>query len=221
MQAKGKLLPLLLGVFMSIIIVAAFAYAEPEATLGEAGRVVFFHIPAAWVAVLSFFLSMVSSVLYLRRGKAIDDHSAAAAAELGLVFTIIATITGAIFANLAWGTPWNWDPRETTIFVLLLIYLAYFALRTAIEEEDRRARLAAVYAIIAFITVPFLVFIIPRFYWTLHPDPLISSSGQASMHMSPRMLQVFLSSLLAFTGLFVWVFRLRVRIAQLRDRLRS
>lgn len=214
---KGKIFPLLLGVLMSLVIVAAFLYAEPEAILGDAGRVIFFHVPAAWVAVLSFFVSMVSSILYLKRSKVSDDHSAVAAAELGLTFTIIATITGAIFANLAWGTPWNWDPRETTIFVLMLIYLAYFALRSAVEEQDRRARLSAVYAIFAFITVPFLVFILPRVYWSLHPDPLITTGGQASMDMTPHMLQVFMTSLLAFTGLFVWVYRLQVRIAALRD----
>jgi heme exporter protein C len=218
---KGKLFPLLLGVFMTVVILAAFLYAEPEATLGEAGRIIFFHVPIAWVAVVSFFMSMISSVLYLRRGARVDDHGAVAAAELGLVFTVIATITGAMWANLAWGTPWNWDPRETTIFILMLIYLAYFALRAAVEEEDRQARLAAVYAIIAFVTVPFLVFIIPRFYWTLHPDPLINQSGQASMDMTPRMLQVFLASLLAFTGFYVWVYRLRVRLAVLADRLHA
>ena len=219
MPLKGKIFPLLLGVLMSIVIVAGFTYAETEATLGDAGRIVFFHIPAAWVAVLSFFLSMVSSILYLWRGKAIDDHGAVAAAELGLTFTIIATVTGAIFASLAWGTPWNWDPRETTIFVLLLIYMAYFALRSAVEDQERRARLSAVYAIFAFITVPFLVFILPRVYWTLHPDPLITSGGQASMAMTKKMLQVFMTSLLAFTGLFVWMYRLQIRIANLRDQL--
>ncbi len=217
MYLKGKVFPLLLGVLMSLVIVAAFLYAEPEATLGDAGRVIFFHVPTAWVAVLSFFVSMVSSILYLKRGKASDDHSAVAAAELGLTFTVIATISGAIFANLAWGTPWNWDPRQTTIFVLMLIYLAYFALRSAVDEQDRRARLSAVYAIFAFITVPFLVFILPRVYWSLHPDLLISTGGQASMSMTPHMLQVFMTSLLAFTGLFVWVYRLQVRIAALRD----
>jgi heme exporter protein C len=218
---KGKILPLLLGVAMTIIILGAFLYAEPEATLGEAGRVIFFHIPAAWVAVLAFFLSMVSSIQYLRLHRMDDDHGAVAAAELGLIFTVIATITGSIFANLAWGSPWNWDPRETTIFILLLIYLAYFALRAAIEEDERRARLSAVYAIVAFITVPFLVFIIPRVYWSLHPDPLISQSGQAGMDMTPRMLRVFLSALVAFTGLFFWMYRLQVRIARLHDRLQT
>lgn len=218
---KGKFLPLLLGLYMIVVIIAAFLYAEPEATLGDAGRVIFFHIPAAWVAVLAFFVSMLSSLLYLRRRRVDDDHSAVAAAELGLVFTVIATISGAIFANLAWGTPWNWDPRETTIFILLLIYLAYFALRAAVEEDDRRARLSAVYSIIAFVTVPFLVFIIPRFYWSLHPDPLISQSGQASMDMTPRMLRVFMASLLGFTGLFIWIYRLQMRIARLTDRVRE
>lgn len=219
MPLKGRWLAAGVGVLMTLVIVAAFLYAEPEATLGEAARVIFFHIPAAWVAVLAFFLSMVKSVQYLRQGRAIDDHGAVTAAELGLVFTVVCTITGSIFANLAWGSPWNWDPRETTIFILLLIYLSYFALRAAVEEEERRGRLSAVYAAVAFITVPFLVFIIPRVYWSLHPDPLISESGQASMHMTPRMLQVFLTSLVAFTGLFAWIYSLSQRIAQARDRL--
>jgi len=219
MLQRGRWLPAAVGVLMTLVVVAAFLYAEPEATLGHAGRVIFFHIPAAWVAVLAFLVSMVKSIQYLRRGLRMDDHGAVTAAELGLVFTAIATITGSIFANLAWGSPWNWDPRETTIFILLLIYLSYFALRAAVEEEERRGRLGAVYAIIAFMTVPFLVFIIPRVYWSLHPNPLISESGQAGMAMTPRMLQVFLASLVAFTGLFAWVYGLSQRIAQVRDQL--
>jgi heme exporter protein C len=219
MQVRSKLPLVLLGVVMVLVIAAAFLYAEPAEGLGEASRVVFFHIPAAWVAVLSFLVSAIMSIKYLRTTSRHDDHSAAAAAGLGLVFTLVATITGSIFANLMWGSPWNWDPRETTIFVLLLIYLAYFALRSAVEDEQRRGRLAAVYAIIAFVTVPFLVFILPRVLGGLHPDPVISSSGQVSLKMSPRMLQVFLSSLLAFTWLFALMYRLEVRVADAQDRI--
>ena len=219
MQAKSKLPLILLGLLMSMVIVAAFAYAPPAEGLGEASRVIFFHIPAAWVAVLSFFISMLMSIKYLRSSSRHDDHSATAAAELGLVFTVVATITGSIFANLMWGSPWNWDPRETTIFVLLLIYLAYFALRSAVDDEQRRGRLAAVYAIIAFLTVPFLVFVLPRVLGGLHPDPVISSSGKLSLKMSPRILQVFLTSLLAFTGLFALMYRIEVKVADLRDRI--
>lgn len=220
MEVRSKLPLVLLGLLMAVVIVGAFLYAPPAEGLGEASRVIFFHIPSAWVAVLSFFISMVMSIKYLRTSKRHDDNSAAAAAELGLVFTIVATITGSIFANLMWGSPWNWDPRETTIFVLLLIYLAYFALRSAIEDEQRRGRLAAVYAIIAFVTVPFLVFVLPRVLGGLHPDPVISSSGQVSLEMSARILQVFLTSLLAFTWLFAWIYRIEVKVADLRDRLR-
>jgi len=213
------MLPAAVGALMTLVILAAFLYAEPEATLGHAARVIFFHIPAAWVAVLAFFVSMIKSIQYLRYSRPLDDHGAVTAAELGLVFTVIATITGSIFANLAWGSPWNWDPRETTIFILLLIYLSYFALRAAVDEDERRGRLAAVYAIVAFITVPFLVFIIPRVYWSLHPDPLISQSGQVGLDMTPRMLQVFLTSLLAFTGLFAWMYDLSQRLARVRESL--
>ena len=78
---------------------------------------------------------------------------------------------------------WNWDPRQTSIFILLIIYGAYFLLRSAVEDEERRARMASVYSILAFISVPFLVFIIPRIYMSLHPDPLINVEGQLASLM--------------------------------------
>src|SRR5262249_21020265 len=87
------------------------------------------------------------------------------------VFCILATTTGAIFAQIVWGVFWNWDPRETSILVLLLIYAAYFALRSAIDDVDRKRRLAAVYNLFAAVTMPFLLFVAPRVAEsTLHPN---------------------------------------------------
>lgn len=210
MKHGGTILKILLLAWLSAVILAAFLYAPPDRTLGEAGRVIMFHIPVAWVTVLAFLVSCVYSVLFLRRRQLGDDLRAAASAQLGLVFAILATITGSIFARITWGSFWNWDPRETSIFILLLIYGAYFALRSAVEDEDRRARLSAVYAIVAFVTVPFLVFVVPRVYFSLHPD-IITPTG--SIQMGARTLQVFFASLAGFSGLYVWMYKVAVRFS--------
>lgn len=211
------ILKILLGAYMLLVIIAAFLYAPPALGLGEISRIIYFHVPLAWVSVLAYLVSMVNSIRYLRRPLAEYDFRAAVNAEIGLAFTLLATVTGAIFARGTWGVYWNWDPRQTSIFVLLLIYGAYLVLRSSIEDGEMRARLAAVYSIVAFISVPFLVFIIPRLYVTLHPDPIINQSGQ--LQMSARMMQVFLASLLGFTGVYWWIYHLQVCLYKVVDRL--
>jgi heme exporter protein C len=177
---------------------------------------VFFHVPTAWVAVLAFLISCVASVMYLRRRDPMDDIRATVSAGLGLLFAILATVTGAVFARIMWGAYWNWDPRQTSIVILLLIYSAYFALRGAIPDPERRASLAAVYAILAFVTVPFLIFVVPRIYWSLHPDSLINTRGVNEF--DSRHTQVLMASLAGFTGLFVWLYTIGCRVDGLRQR---
>ena len=205
---------LLLFVWMSLVIVAGFLYAPLAEKLYEMTRIIYFHIPMAWVAVLAFLVSTVFSIRYLMTRSWGDDVRAAISAQLGLLFAVLATASGAIFAKAMWGAFWNWDPRETSILLLLLIYGAYLTLRSAVEGEDKRARLAAVYNIIAFVTVPFLVFIVPRLYFSLHPGPLLNAQGRLEMH--PRMLQVFLASLAGFTVLYFWIFDLSWKVARLK-----
>src|SRR5262245_16158979 len=159
---------------------------------------------------------MAHSVLYLARRRMEHDHQAAAAAEIGILFCVVATVSGALWAKAMWGAYWNWDPRETSIFFLLLIYVAYLALRSAIEEPARRARLAAIYSTVAFVAVPFLMFVVPRIYFPLHPDPLINTRGK--VEMDPRIRIVFYSMLLGFSFLFYWLLSLRVRLLRLERR---
>ncbi len=207
---------LLLG--MSAVIVAAFVTPAPQAQIGEASRIFYFHIPQAWLCVMAFAVAMVYSILYLRTRKLSYDDKAAAAASIGLVFCLLATLTGSVFAKVTWGSFWNWDPRETSIFVLLLIYGAYFALRGAVEVEERRANLAGVYSIFAFITVPFLIFVVPRVVPSLHPaDSVVDSRMRFTM--GPEVRTIFFSSLALFTLLFVWVLNLTCRVQRIiRDR---
>jgi heme exporter protein C len=204
-----------LGAWLLVVIWAAFFYApSARGFKGESARIVFFHVPQAWVAVLAFCVNLIASIRYMRGHDALDDARAATAARLGLVFSVLATITGSLFARVMWGSFWNWDPREVSIAILLLIYAAYFALREAIPDEERRASLSAAYAVLAFVTMPFLVFVVPRVYWSLHPDTLINTRG--SIDMESRMIQVLMGSLVGFTGLFFWLYTLDVRLARLK-----
>jgi heme exporter protein C len=186
--------------------------------LEDKARIIFFHVPVAWVTVLAFLSSMFYGIKYLRNKDIGNDIKSVSAAGLGFMFCILATVTGAIWAKFSWGAFWNWDPRQTSIFVLLLIYGAYFALRSSLDVEEKRAALSAVYSTIAGVTVPFFIFIMPRIVSGLHPGSGDDKSGQVpikSLEMNTTMLVVFLASLAAFTITYFWMFNLRVRVARL------
>ncbi|HUI31124.1 MAG TPA: cytochrome c biogenesis protein CcsA [Candidatus Acidoferrales bacterium] len=214
---------ILIGIW--IAAVAAFGFAMPIGEipgLGPKARIIFFHVPMSWLAVLAFFMSMWYGIGYLRKKDMTYDVKSATAAELGFIFSVLATITGSIWAKFNWGSFWNWDPRETSIFVLLMIYGAYFSLRSALEIEERRASLSAVYSIVAFVTVPFFVFIMPRITFSLHPGgggspaPIVNANGK--MYMDMNMRYVFYSSLIGFTALYIWLFQLKTRINLMANR---
>ncbi len=206
----------LLTLWITAMIVAAFWYAGAASGFpGQTSRILFFHVPQAWVATLSFLLSMVASCMYLARRRVRSDYLALSAAELGLLFCILATATGSIFAKATWGSFWNWDPRETSIVILLMIYGAYFALRSAVPDPEKRRVFAAVYSILAFVTVPFLVFVVPRITASLHPE---DTMNPAKPGMDPKTLKVFLGSLLAYTGLFIWMLKLKIRLLRVEGK---
>ena len=206
-------LRLLLFLWIAVTMVVALLMAPLVPVLEETTRVLYFHIPVAWLTVVALGWSMVNSVIYLVKRDLRADDQAAAAAELGLVFCIAATVSGAIWAKAMWGAYWNWDPRETSIFFILLLYTAYLALRGSIEGEEKRARLSAIYSVAAFVAVPFLIFVVPRMYATLHPDPIINTRGR--VEMDPMIRWCFLSMLGGFTALYVWLQSLRVRVTRL------
>ena len=209
-----------MGLLITFVVISVFLMPPPQKELGDISRIFFFHVPVAWVTVLAFLVAMVNSVLYLSRKDPVYDLQAAISSQLGFLFAILATISGAIFAKNAWGSYWNWDPRETSVFILLLIYGAYLALRSAIEAEDRKANLSAVYSILAFITVPFLVFVVPRVFQSLHPTDSIVNS-QIKIQMPPLVLLIFLSSLMGFSLLFIWIYNLEVKLNILYKKARE
>jgi heme exporter protein C len=205
---------------MVAVLLGAFLLdARRLGTLGQGARIIFFHIPTAWVTVLALAVSSVYSIRYLVwRGQA-DDRHAVHSAGLGILFCLLATVTGSIFARITWGAFWNWDPRETTIFVLLLFYAAYFALRAAVSDEETRAALSAAYNVLGLVVVPFLVFVAPRLPGLagLHPEPIVNVRGE--LDMDPWALLVFLAALAGFTGIYLWTFHLANRIGLAEQRL--
>ncbi len=206
---------ILLFMGMSAVIVAGFITDAPQKQIGEASRIFYFHIPQAWLCVVAFAMSAFYSVRFLKNRRLIHDDFAADTARLGFIFCFLATITGSIFAKVTWGSFWNWDPRETSIFILLLIYGAYFALRSAVEDEDRRATLSAAYSIFAFVTVPFLVFVVPRIVPSLHPtDSVIDENLKFTMGVQVR--TIFFSSLAAFSVLYFWMLSLTKKLNRLK-----
>ena len=190
-----------LTAFTVLIFAAVIFFVPPVQGLGDLAKIIFFHIPTAWVSVIAFFTSAFFAAKFLKTQNFFYDKLSFKAAKLGFIFVILATVSGAIFSKLTWGAFWNWDPRQTTIFILILIYGAYLTLRSAVQNEKVRAKVSAVYSLLSVLTVPFLVFILPRMYFSLHPSPVINSAGHLEMDL--EILIVLILSLIDATGIFI------------------
>ena len=187
------------------VVAAIIFFVPPIKGLGELAKIIFFHVPTAWVSVVAFFSSAFFAAKFLRTNDFKFDALSARAAKLGFVFVLLSTISGAIFSKLTWGAYWNWDPRQTTIFVLILIYGAYLTLRAAVSDEKIRAKVSAVYSLLSVLTVPFLVFILPRMYFSLHPEPVLNSAGR--VEMDSIVLVVLVAAVIDATLIFVQLLR--------------
>ncbi|HEX5760825.1 MAG TPA: cytochrome c biogenesis protein [Thermoanaerobaculia bacterium] len=212
-----NLLAALLWLWMCLVLVGAFFYAPPaEGFIGYSSRILFFHVPMAWTAFVAFLAAAVWSGLYLARRDPRHDRAAAAAVELGFVFCVLATLTGAMWARTMWREFWNWDPRQGAIVAVLIFYGAYLALRGAVEDGETRARLSAVYALLGLVVTPYFFWIVPRVFYSLHPDSVVNTRG--TIDMESRMLQVLLASWVGFNALFFWLHDLHRRAGALRAR---
>ena len=215
-----KVLKLLLLPYMGAVIAAAFLWPEPaEGFIGESSRIVFFHVPCAWASTLAFLVAAVYSAGYLWKRNPWFDDVAAAAVRIGLLYGILTLITGSLFANIMWGSWWNWDPRESSYLLLVFLYAAYLFLRSAVEDPERRPRIAAAYALFAAVLMPFLVFVAPRVTASLHPQTVINPQGKILMDTPTR--AVFFGAMAGFSGLFLWMLSIDARAARLRRTARN
>ena len=185
-----------------------------DAAQGDVQRIMYVHVPSAWLAYLAFFVTLVASVLYLRRGSLGYDRIAVASAEIGLLLTGLTIATGAIWGKATWGKWWDWDPRLTTTAILFVVYAGYLLLRQSIGDRRRRARLAAVFGIIGFLNVPVVHFSV--LWWrSLHQPPTVIRPGDPTIdHL---LLAELLASVVSFTITYVWLLRQRVELESARD----
>lgn len=203
---------------MALTLYLGLVYAPTDANQGPAQRIFYFHVPAAWVGFLAFFVVFVSSIAYLRTRRPGWDAIARSSAEIGLLFTTIMLVTGSIWAKPVWGTWWSWDPKLTTSLILWFIYLGYLMLRAYAPTREQGARYAAVLGIVGFVDVP-IVYLASVWWRTLHPQQVISPEEGAKM--PAEMLQAFLFSLGAFTLLYAYLMLRRVRIERLQQHVEA
>lgn len=191
--------------------------------LEERARNLYFHVPTAWVSSLAFMIACFFAFRLLRKRDPVDDTKAASVAAVGFLFCIVATATGSIWAKFNWGSFWNWDPRQVSIVVVLVVYGAYFALRSAIPEPEKRSRISAVYIIMTVLPVLFFVYGYPRMQPSLHPGGEGSGTigpvvDPADIWLNPTKAGLFMLGFFAFTTLFFWMANLDVRRKLLEDR---
>jgi len=209
-------LPVITAVVMLIGLYMALLYAPTESEMGDVQRIFYYHVPAAWLSFFAFFLVFVFSLLYLMQSNKKWDIQASAAAEVGVLFCSINIITGPIWAKPVWGIWWTWDARLTLTLVLWLIYVGYLMLRHYVTDPERRATFSAVVGILGFIDVPIVYFSI-RWWRTQHPQPVVAGGDDSGL--DPVMWYTLLVCLVGFSLLFTYLFRRRVELHALRDRL--
>ncbi|HLT59171.1 MAG TPA: cytochrome c biogenesis protein CcsA [Limnochordales bacterium] len=204
----------------------ALIWAPDERTLGTVQRIFYIHVGSAWNAYLAFLIVFVTSIGYLLRRRPALDAVAASAAEIGILFTTLTLATGSFWARAVWNVWWTWDPRLTTTLIMWFMYIAYLLVRAAAEGEERRGRLAAVFGIAAFATVP-LVHFSATWWRGMHPNIVQFQGGTPRMNMDPEMIVTMLVAVAALTLVNAALLAYRVdlehlsrRVALLRERVR-
>ena len=188
--------------------------------LGSSFNIFYFHLPIAIVSYLAFTVVFIASIMQLKGNNRKWDIVAHSAAEVGVVFAFLVLVTGSIWAKATWGWYWVWEPRLTTSLALFLIYLAYLMLRQALEEPEKKARLAAVFGIVGFMSVPLSFFSI-RLWRSAHPLMFGGSSyGGSDGGLEGTSLQLTLMvNMLAFALLFASMLIYRVNNEALKEEI--
>jgi heme exporter protein C len=195
---------------------AAFGYAPREVTQGNVQRIMYLHVPAVLTAYLAFGLVLLGSVAYLFTRRAGWDRLAAAAAELGVLFTGLTIASGSIWGKPTWGTWWTWDARLTSTAVLFLVYVGYLLLRAMVEEPGQRARYAAVVGIVGAVNIPIVHFSVK--WWRALHQPSTVLGPEPSPIAGPIALALFVNWV-AFTLLFAYFLSRRMEIARLEEEM--
>jgi len=203
---------LVLGlVLLSVGSYLGLAVAPPERYMGEVGRILYVHVPTAWIGLLAFTVGFVCAIVSLSTRAPRWDDALVGLLEVGVVFAAMLLIQGSIWAKPTWGVFWTWDPRLTTSAIMLVSFLGVLAMRAFVKDPPRRARWTAVGTIIAFLDVPIVYFSI-KWWRTLH-QPFSSPETVTSSMVWPLRINAVALLLIAS-----WLVIRRARLAR-RHRL--
>ena len=199
-------LGLLGGILILVFHWMVFFYVPTEASMGVIQRIFYVHVPAAWAGEMAFGIAAFCSGVYLWLGDERLDVAAESAAEGGMVFFTAALIAGPLWAKVAWGQYWEWEPRLTFSLLLWMIFLGYFLVRASVQNRERARRLAAIVAIVGAIDIP-LIHVSVNWLRSLHPEPVVLR--QDGPQLDGQMLATLMVGLLAFTVIYFSLFALR------------
>jgi heme exporter protein C len=221
MQWSGKLLPwcaaataILLGVGLWL----ALFVAPPDYQQGESVRIMYIHVPSAWMSTFVYAIMAAASAVALIWRHPVADIAAREAAPLGAGFTLLCLVTGSLWGKPMWGTWWVWDARLTSVLVLFFLYLGYIALINAFDDPTRGARAGAILALVGVVNLPIIKFSVD--WWnTLHQPASVFRLGGPTI--DPSMLWPLLIMALGFTLFFVTLWLMRMRSALMAAKLRA
>ena len=221
MRYSAAILPWAVRLTAALIAIGlylALFVAPPDYQQGESVRIMFVHVPSAWMALFVYTGMAVASAMALIWKHPLSDIAARASAPIGACFTFMALVTGSLWGKPMWGTWWVWDARLTSMLVLLFLYLGYMALADAFDDPARGAKAAAILALVGFVNVPIIKFSVD--WWnTLHQPASVVKLGGPAIHLS--MLAPLLIMVAGFTSFYVAVLIMRMRTEIVGAKLRS
>jgi heme exporter protein C len=204
---------------LAVLAVLGLVVAPPDAIQGDAQRLMYVHVPAAWIAYLAYGVTSLASLLYLwrRTRSQVWDTLAGASAELGVLFTGLTLVLGSLWGRPVWGVWWAWDARLVTTAVLFFLYLGYLALRRVPADPEVRARRCAIAALVAFVDVPIVHFSV-NWWRTLHQQATVFNPD-LNPEIDGTMAWTLLWGVLAFTLAYLYLLERRYRVAVAEERL--
>lgn len=213
-ESRSPVWPWIVMAIAGLVTFVAAMTVSPDAMQGELSRILYVHVPSAWLAYLAFVVTMVGSAVYLWKKDLKWDRVALASAEIGVVFTGLAIALGMIWAKPTWNVWWTWDARLTLTAIMFFVYLGYLALRRTTEDLDVRAKRSAILGLLAVVQIPLVHFSVV--WWrSLHQAPSLIKPENPTMDTS--MIVTLLISVVSFTAMYTAMMFKRIELARLDD----
>ncbi|WP_232803180.1 cytochrome c biogenesis protein [Gracilimonas amylolytica] len=216
-----KIWKYVVAIWMTVVISAGFLIYIPEIPiLEQTARNIFFHVPMWMTMFVLFLISFWYSIKYLNEPDPVFDIKASSAASVGVAFGVCGLLTGSLWARFTWGSWWTFaEPKMNLAALALMIYVAYFMLRSAFDDREKRAKLAAVYNIFAVTTIPFLLYVVPRQLTSLHPG---ADGNPAFSEITADELRFILyPAFIGFIALGIWIYDIHHRYNRVKLELEN